>query len=330
MSDQRVEILIAKPSTIEPEYRRMASGLDLQLGIAAAFITIMIWASWLISVKVGTSSNLTTFDLAIMRYVAPALVLLPFLYKSWSKVMAVPKRILAGIVLGAGVPFFFLSSAGMQYAPVSHAGLLIPGTFPLFVTAIAVLVYKESLSKQRLIGLLSIGIGVFALVLLSFLKSDQGIWKGDLYFLAASFCWAIFTICLRVAGLPPLAATAALGLVSTALLLLLYAFGVVESGMSLVSSETLAGQFIVQAVMVGLLTGFTYGFAINRIGAESTAAIGSLTPVMATLAAIPLLSESITVESVLGIILICLGVFFASGVKLPFKNKHGVNSNHKC
>lgn len=330
MSDQGVEVLSTKSSTTEPEYRRMATGLDLQLGIAAAFITIMIWASWLISVKMGTASNLTTFDLALMRYVAPALVLLPFLYKSWGKVMAVPKRIMAGIIVGAGLPFFFLSSAGMHHAPVAHAGLLIPGTFPLFVTAIAVLVYKESLSKQRFIGLLSIGVGVFILVLLSFLNNDEGIWKGDLYFLAASLCWAIFTICLRVAGLPPLAATAALGLVSTALLLLLYALGVVESGMSLVSSETLVGQFIVQAVLVGLLTGFTYGFAINRIGAESTAAIGSLTPVMAILAAIPLLSESITLESVIGMILICFGVFCASGVKLPFNNKLGLNSKRKC
>ena len=132
MSDQRVEILIAKPSTIEPEYRRMASGLDLQLGIAAAFITIMIWASWLISVKVGTSSNLTTFDLAIMRYVAPALVLLPFLYKSWSKVMAVPKRILAGIVLGAGVPFFFFKFGWHAVCASLSCGVINSGYLSAF------------------------------------------------------------------------------------------------------------------------------------------------------------------------------------------------------
>ncbi|MCZ2721325.1 DMT family transporter [Marinomonas sp. 15G1-11] len=315
MSDQGGDALVVEA----PAYRRMATGSDLQLGIAAAFITIMIWASWLISVKMGVASSLTTFDLALMRYAAPALIFLPFLYRSWEKVRTVPKRILAGMVFGAGLPFFFLSSAGMHHAPVAHAGLLIPGTFPLFVTAIAVLVYKEALSKQRFIGLALIATGVCALVGLSFFNGNQDIWKGDLYFLAASFCWAVFTICLRVAGLPPLAATAILGLVSTVLLLLLYTLGVLESGMRLASIETLTGQFIVQAILVGLLTGFTYGFAINRIGAESTAAIGSLTPVMATLAAIPLLSESITMASALGIVLICLGVFCASGVKLPRK-----------
>ncbi len=303
----------------QPAYRMMASGLDLQMGVAAALITTMIWASWLISVKMGVTSNLTTFDLALMRYAVPGLVFLPFLYKSWAKVLNVPKILLVGIVIGAGLPFFFLSSAGMHYAPVSHAGLLIAGSFPLFVTAIAVMVYKESLSRQRLLGLTSIGVGVLTLILLSFFNGDDGVWKGDLFFLAACFCWAVFTICLRVAGLPALAATSILGLVSTALLLCLYALGIVESGMSLVSANVLLGQFIVQAVLVGLLTGFTYGFAINRIGAESTAAIGSLTPVIATLAAIPLLSEPLTVESSFGIMFICFGVLCASGIKIRLK-----------
>ncbi|MFT2111199.1 EamA family transporter [Marinomonas sp. 2405UD68-3] len=140
-------------------------------------------------------------------------------------------------------------------------------------------------------------------------------------FLAACFCWAVFSICLRVAGLPALTDTAILGLVSTVLLLLFYAFGFVESGMSFVTANMLFGQFIVQAVLVGLLTGFTYGFAINRIGAESTAAIGSLTPVIATLAAIPLLSEPLTMASSLGIILICFGVLCANGIKIRLKNK---------
>jgi len=316
MSKQGTETISA-----EPAYRRMASGLDLQMGVAAAFITTMIWASWLISVKMGVTSNLTTFDLALMRYAIPGLVFLPFLYKAWDKVVKVPKILLAGIILGAGLPFFFLSSAGMHHAPVAHAGLLIAGSFPLFVTAIAVLVYKESLSKQRFIGLMSIGAGVLALIVISFLNGDEGVWKGDLFFLAACFCWAVFTISLRVAGLPALAATAILGLVSTVLLLLLYAMGFVESGINLVSANMLFGQFIVQAVLVGLLTGFTYGFAINRIGAESTAAIGSLTPVIATLAAIPLLSEPLTMASSFGIILICFGVLCASGIKVRLKNK---------
>lgn len=296
------------------DYRRIATGGAFQLGLLAAFVTACIWASWLVSVKMGTQSMLTTFDLALMRYGVPALVLMPFLYRARHRMLAVPKWTLFGIVLGAGVPFFFLSSAGMTYAPVSHAGLLIPGMFPLFVTAIAVVVFKEPLSRPRLMGLLAILTGVSALFLLSFWSLDGEVWKGDLYFIGASFCWAVFTISLRVAGLPPLAATGLLGLVSTTLLLVLLATGLVSSGMGAVSMGELAGQFFVQAVLVGLCTGFSYGYAINSLGAERTAAMGALTPVMASLLAIPLLQESIGIAAAVGLCFVCVGVVFASGI----------------
>jgi len=295
-------------------YRQIASGGAFQFGLVAAFITACIWASWLVSVKMGAQSALTTFDLALMRYGVPALVLLPFLYRSRRRLLVVPKWTLFGIVLGAGVPFFFLSSAGMHYAPVSHAGLLIPGTFPLFVTAIAVVVFKEPLSRPRFIGLIAIMTGVMALLLISMWSLKGEVWKGDLLFIGASFLWAVYTICLRVAGLPPLAATGLLGLVSILILLMLLATGVVTSGMSLVSVNELAWQFLVQSILVGLCTGFSYGYAINSLGAERTAAMGALTPVLASLLAIPVLHESIGLAAALGLCFVCVGVVFASGI----------------
>jgi drug/metabolite transporter (DMT)-like permease len=298
----------------EASYRHIATGTGFRLGLLAAFITVCIWASWLVSVRMGMQSALTSFDLALMRFGLPALVLLPFLYKSRRRLMAVPIWTLFGIVFGAGIPFFFLSSQGMHYAPVSHAGLLLPGTFPLFVTAIAFFVFKEPLSRPRLIGLFAIMFGVFALLLISMWSLQGDVWKGDLLFLSASFFWAIYTISLRVAGLPPLAATGLLSLVSLVILLCLLATGTMTSGMSLVSANELAWQFFVQAILVGLFTGFSYGYAINLLGAERTAAMGALTPVLASLLAIPLLHESIGLAASLGLCFVCIGVVLASGI----------------
>ena len=301
----------------EVNYRIIASGKKFQLGLLAAFITICIWASWLVSVKVGVKSVLTTFDLALMRYAIPALIFTPFLYQSRRLVLSVPKLTLLGITLGAGVPFFFLSSAGMHYAPVSHAGLLIPGTFPLFVTAIAFFVFKEPLSRPRFLGLIFILFGIIALLLISIWSLNNSVWKGDLLFISASFLWAVYTISLRVAGLPPLASTALLCLVSTFILLMLLFGGIVTSNFNLVSLDELAWQFIVQSVLVGLCTGFSYGYAINSVGAERTAAMGALTPVLASLLAVFLLTEMIGIAAIFGLFFICIGVIFASGVIKP-------------
>lgn len=302
------------PLASEPKYRNIATGRAFTIGVLAALVTVTIWASWLVSVKMGTRSALTTFDLALMRYGIPAVVLFPFLYRARHLMAQVPKWTLFGIVMGAGVPFFFLSSAGMHYAPVSHAGLLVPGTFPLFVTAIAVLVFKESLSRPRLIGLVSIFIGVMTLLCLSVLSLDGSVWKGDLFFLGASFCWALYTVSLRVAGLPPLAATGLLGLVSTLILITLLLTGTVTSGLGAVSLGVLVWQFVAQALLVGLLTGFTFGFAINSLGAERTAAMGALAPVFASLLAVPLLHEYLGMAAMIGLCFVCFGVVLASGI----------------
>lgn len=298
-----------------PAYRHVASGLAFQLGVMAALFTVCIWSGWLISVRYANSSALQTFDLAMMRYALPAIVLFPFVWHARKKIMQTQKRYLVGIVLGAGVPFFYLSATGLQFAPVVHAGLLIPGTFPVFVTVIAMLCYREPVNPKRLFGLLMIFMGVCALLIPTLFQQHVNLLKGDLLLLAASGCWALFTVSMRVAGLPPLAATGLLCLGSTLILLMLWGLGFVQSGISMASTTEIGMQLVMQTLGAGLLAGFFYGFAINRLGAENTSALGSLTPVVAGLAAIPLLGETLSIAAIVGMFFICLGVIKASGIR---------------
>jgi len=297
-----------------PSYRTIASGKALYLGIGAAFFTVCIWACWLVVIKLGTQTALTSYDLALFRFGVPCFVLLPFAWQARKQILAVPLKYLLGITFGAGVPFVFLSSIGMTLAPVSHAGLLLPGTFPLFVSAIAYFFYKESLSCSRLFGLIGIFAGIVLLLLTSLLVTEGQVWLGDLFLLGGSLCWAFYTISLRVAGLPPLAASGLLSLVSLILLFALFLFGVVDSGINQVSLDVILKQLLVQSILVGVIAGFSYGFAINKLGAERTSAVGALTPVLTSLLAIPLLGEALTLEIVVGLVLVGLGVVFASGI----------------
>ena len=303
-------------SPLVPSYRQIAQGLQFQLGVFSALLVVCIWSGWLISVRYSSDSLLQVFDLAMMRYGIPALILSPFVWKARKQIMLTPKGYLIGMTLGAGIPFFYLSATGLQYAPVVHAGLLIPGTFPVFVTLMAMLFYKEPVNPKRLIGLSMILVGVVVLLLPTLLNQELSVLKGDMMLLGASACWAIYTVSMRVAGLPPLAAAGILCLGSTILLLPLSFFGIVESGISQASSTEIAMQLVMQALGAGLLAGFFYGFAINRLGAENTSAIGSLTPVVAGLAAIPLLGEALSLPAMIGMICICFGVLKASGLKL--------------
>ncbi len=306
----------------QPAYFKFASGLEFKLGIAAAIFTTLIWSGFFIAMRAGVTSPLTAFDLAILRFGLAAVLLLPFTIRAWSTIIATPKMLLLGILAGAGVPFFFLCSIGITYAPASHAGLLVTGTSPLFIAIAAVVVFKEKLNKQKVIGLASIGLGVAALLSLAFWDGNSEYLKGDLIILLAAACWAMFSICLRVACLPPLAIAGFLSLVSTFILATLYIAGAVESGFTVAPAKHIAMQIAIQSVCVGLLAAFSYGYAINKVGAERSSAIGSLTPVLVGLMAIPLLGETLTVSATSGMVLVFLGVLLSSGIKvatiLPF------------
>lgn len=289
-------------------------------GIIAAFVTILIWASWLISMKIGTQSKLSTIDLAVLRYGFTGLILLPVFLKALPRLRETPKRYLFGIVFGAGLPFFYLSSLGMHYAPVADAGLLITGTFPLFVTFAAVVFYREKLTAQRAWGLFSILLGVVSIVYLTALNTGINAganhWKGDIIFLCASASWAVFTVSLKLSGLRPWDAAAWLCVSSAMILLAGLLLGMWEISIIAAPIEQTLYQIFVQVLCVGLITGFSYGFAVRQLGAEKTSAIGALTPVLAVLAGLYLLGEPIKIAAWVGLGFITGGVLLASGIRL--------------
>ncbi len=292
-------------------YRGEPAG-DVQ-GYGAMALTVLIWVAFLLSLRAEGSSGLTPSDLALMRFGTPALLLLPLLWLQRKALAAVRLRHLLMILIG-GLPFFYLVSLGSQYAPAAHAGALVPGTAPLFVTGMAVLVFGEPLPRYRFWGLLVIVAGVAALLGSGLADLASGYWRGHLAFLAASLLWAFYTLGLRVAGLPAMTATALLCVGSTLGLLLLLGGGLVQSQLTAVSGSELWPFFLAQGLGAGVIGGISYGISINRLGAEKTAAIGSFTPALAAMAAIPLLGETLSLASIAGVLLIMAGVFLASGV----------------
>jgi drug/metabolite transporter (DMT)-like permease len=72
-------------------------------------------------------------------------------------------------------------------------------------------------------------------------------------------------------------------------------------------------------VFVSIVSMIAYARAVEILGASLGASFASLVPVAAMLAAIPLLGEVPTFIDCVGIIIITVGVFFASGASAIFK-----------
>ncbi|MEF1306737.1 EamA family transporter, partial [Vibrio owensii] len=141
----------------------------MALGYAAIITTLFLWSGFFLSLRGGAISNLQPADIALARFLIPAIVLLPFVLKSMDNIRAVPSKYLLGIVVGSGLPYLLVAGTAMHFAPVSHGSALIPGTLPLFVSAIAVVCYQQPLSQHRIIGLSAVLLGI-----LIFLLSNVG------------------------------------------------------------------------------------------------------------------------------------------------------------
>ncbi|ELP5727181.1 DMT family transporter [Vibrio vulnificus] len=289
-------------------------------GYLAIGITLLLWSGFFLSLKGGAISLLQPADIALCRFLVPALLLLPLLMKSYSEVRAVPLRYWIGMFVGSGLPYLLVASNAMHYVPVSHGSALVPGTLPLFVTGIAVILFNQPLSTHRIVGLSLVLVGI-SLFVVPFLSSSGNTTetKGHLLLLLGSVMWAMFTICARVANLNPLVASATIALVSLLTLFVAIGFGWLPSYLSVTPISgwpiaELIGHLLTQGVGAGLMAAFSYLYAVKTLGAERSAAFGSATPVLATLLAIPLFSEMPDTMTWAALFVVSTGSLVASNV----------------
>ena len=287
------------------------------LGVVSLIVTLIIWSTYFVALRSGAQSQLTHFDMAVLRFILPALVLLPVLYRARSRILATKKRYLFGIVSGAGLPFYLLSVIASSKVQAVIGSLLIPGVTPVFVTMIAVIFYRESLSLKRFIGLLAVVVGVSLLVSAE-LGSDNPQVIGPLLYLLAAVLWAVYTISIRVSALSSLEVAAILNVSAALMIAISLPFGAFNSNLTQVSLQEIFPQLLIMGVFCGLISVVTYSNAIKSLGAELSACWGALTPVLVAVLAYFLLSEQLSTSSLLAMLIICSGVICANlkrGVK---------------
>ncbi len=298
-------------SVLEVESLNMPSAQKV-LGLLAALMMVFVWSGYFLSLRAGAVTPVSTYEIALLRFGLPGLILLPVFIRHFKAICQVPRLYLIGMLVGGGLPFFWLGAMGMQVGQVAEGSTLIPGVAPLFVTMMAVLVFNQPLSGWRLGGLLLIFAGVVAFIGNSVTGDTQV--GAVVLFLAASFLWALFALSIRQCGLSPLVAASVVAVPTGFCLLVLGLFIQPELGWFDLSRSQQLGQIVAQGLGAGLASGLLFAFAISRLGAEVTSAIGSLTPVAASAIAYFWFEEQVTPVIIIGIALISLGVILASGL----------------
>ncbi len=306
---------MSSPPVTSPAQHAQLARARYLVGAGWGLFAISIWVGWILLTRYGVTTSLSPYDITALRFACAGLLLMPIVIRDGFGIGKISLKTWLIICFGAGVPYVLIASSGLQFAPSAHAGALIPGTMPLWAALLAMMFLHEKIGGIRKLGLALIPVGIIIFVGAGLTHFETGYWRGHLLFLTAAMCWASFTAAMRTAslkGFTALHAAAVVSVVSAIWYLPVYAL-FLPHRIAEASTSVIVIQTIYQGIFVSIISLFAYARAVSILGASLGASFASLVPVLAMLAAIPLLGEIPKPADYFGIAAVTIGVFLSSG-----------------
>lgn len=274
-------------------------------GYVLLAITLLIWGSFTLISRVGTTSALTPWDIAGLRFATAAMVLIPIqcFRREWRFLFN--PHIIAFALIG-GMLYSCLAYLGFGDVPAAHAAIWLNGMLPLWTALSAWVMLGETFTRDTWLSLCLIGLGIGAMVGMMAMQDSFHLGIGDLYFFLAAGCWGVYSALLKRWPVPPWQAMAGVALWSAVIYLPVYWF-LLPRHLEQASFNQIALQGIFQGIFVVIIAMLTYIGAIKRLGAFRSGSLLALAPLLAAVAAVPLLHEPLTMALLMGILGVSLG-----------------------
>ena len=299
------------------------------VGILAAGVTLVVWTAFIVIARGSAARTLSAFDLAFVRVCGASLILLPWGYAivrglrrtdpgagSLFGLSPLPLRIT--LITGAlgGVAYAVLAYAGFFFAPAAHASVLLPGSLPLWTAIMAAVLLHDRITPARAAGLALIVAGDLLVGGSSLLHAFAGgeVWKGDLLFMGAAFCWGCYGVLARRHGLDAVRATIAITAFAfftyVPVYLLLLAGGALASHLGAAPWGEIGFQLLFQGVGSVVVSGISFTRMIQYFGPVRSTMITAVVPGSSALAAVFFLGEPLYWNLVAGLLLVTAGILF--------------------
>lgn len=287
---------------------------EAHLGIALGLLAAVMWGSNLTMNRAGGAAGLTADDVTFLRYASAGLVMLPYLASH-------DLRHLGGIGWVRGIAltvilgplFMYLAVGGYAFAPLAHGAVFQPSGLIMTGTVLGVLVLGERLRGTQIVGVVIILTGLAVVTGPDLLTTRADAWRGDLLFIGAGSLWGLFTVLVKRWGLPPLAATATVSVLSGVLFTPWFVATDTFARIAAAPLSAVLGQILVQGVLSGVVATIAFVRAAQLIGASRVSVFPALVPVVAILLGIPVVGEWPTPLQVSGIVIVVIGLMTAIG-----------------
>lgn len=281
----------------------------LKSGSLDAFFVILIWAGFSLVSRMGSKSPLLHYDMVALRFGTAALLLTPYCLLKHRINLLNPRIIALGLM--GGLSFATLAYYGFTLAPAAHGGILLPGMLPFTSAICSWLILRHAPSKHRVVGLGFIAAGALCLAVEAFGKSGDNAWIGDISFLGASFCLAIYSALAHKWHISARDSTFGGALVAAIVYMPIYLL-FLPKGIEATPLPTIAFQALYQGVLVVIVAMVLYMRAVSKLGPTRIGLYMAMVPVVVSLGAVPLLSEPLTTYIVLGLLLTCTGTWIGN------------------
>jgi len=285
-------------------------------GYLFAALTVILWAGFVLVSRLGGTGTLTPFDITALRFGTAALVLAPV----WLLLLRVPlftPRLFVLAMVG-GIAYALSVYAGFRYAPAAHGALLVSGLLPFGVAFFVWWLLGEPAQPSLRRGLGLIALGVLCLGI-DVARQEGGVAAGgiaqvllgDTLLLAASLCWALYTVLIRRWGYSPWETTVGVALLASLVYLPVY-FLLWPDALFHADPQEILLQSFYQGVLVVIVAMALYMLAMQRLGPARVGAMMAVVPAFGGVGVSLMLDEPLTVWLLAGLLLTSAGAWFGS------------------
>ncbi|MCR5209927.1 MAG: DMT family transporter [Lachnospiraceae bacterium] len=264
---------------------------------------------------------ISSFQLTFYRFLIGGIILIPFALKEIKRrsIIFTLKDHLINLVMGFLLVFcsMAVTQIGLQLSSASLTAIIFSSN-PLFISLFSALILKEKLTKGKVVGLIIGIIGLFitcAHVFSIKFNVDSSFILGVLLIFAGMLIFSLYTVLNkpRVKKYGSLTCTTLSSVYGslTVIPLLLVTGAINNSNPFSFDYQTIIWQFLFVAVFVTGIAYYFYFDALSNLDTSISSMSFFIKPPLASFMCYLLLHEDIAVNSIIGILVIFIGVFIS-------------------
>ena len=272
---------------------------------------VIIWGTTFVSTKVLLQPGLCPMDIMFYRFVVAYFCILMISHKRlWADTWKDEGMLMLAGLTG-GTLYFIAENNALGISQASNVALLVCTT-PIFTALLAHWVFKDALRKNMLIGSLIALVGV-GLVVFSgsvILKINP---LGDFLSIMAALMWAIYCLVLKPLGNRYSTAfiTRKVFLYSILSVMVYFIYDPLLVDMEILTQPVVVFNLLFLGIVASMLCFIAWNAAVKVLGPSRTANYIYFQPMSTLVLSSIILSEVITLTSLIGAICIIGGVYLA-------------------